>query len=188
MTLPEAGGHLPPARKRPILTTTLYLLRHAKSSWADVTVDDHDRPLRNKGCRRAARLAAWLEERSLGCDLVLCSTALRARQTLEIVRPVLGSPEVRFDDGIYRADARALVALLRLTPAAIGRVMVVGHDPVLQMTAQCLALSASGDTMDRLTRKYSTSAFAMLTFGSADWASLSRGMGHLELFHVPPDP
>ena len=174
--------------KRCALTTSLYLLRHAKSSWADVTIDDHDRPLRDKGRRRAARLAAWLEERSLGCDLVLCSTALRARQTLEIVRPVLGSPEVRFDDGIYRADARDLVALLRLTPAGIGRVMVVGHDPVLQMTAQCLALSASGDAMDRLTRKYSTSAFAMLTFGSADWTSLSRGIGHLELFHVPPDP
>ena len=103
------------------------------------------------------------------------------------MRPVLGNPEVRFDGGIYRADVGDFIALLQLTPSGIGRVMVVGHDPVLQVTAQSLALSARGGTMDRLSRMYSTSAFAMFTCGSAEWASLSRGMGHLELFHVPPD-
>ncbi len=120
---------------------------------------------------------ASLEERSPGCDLVLCSTALRARQALEIVRPVLGSPEVRFDDAICRADVGDLIALLQLTPSGTGRVMVVGYDPVLQMTVQSLALSASGEAMDRFTREYSTSAFAMLTYGSAEWASFSRGHG-----------
>ena len=120
---------------------------------------------------------ASLEERSPGCDLVLCSTALGARQALEIVRPVLGSPEVRFDNGIYRADVGDLIALLQHTPSGTGRVMVVGHDPVLQMTARSPALSASGDVMDRFTREYSTSALAMLTYGSAEWASFSRGHG-----------
>ncbi len=169
------------------MTTTLYLLRHAKSSWADVTVSDHDRPLRNRGRRRAALLAEWLEERSLGCDLVLCSTALRTRQTLEIVRPVLGSPDVRFEEALYHGDAAVLVALLRRTPAGFPRIMVVGHDPVLQLTARHLALGASGDAMDRLQRKYPTSGLAMLTFGSADWAALTQGMGYLEFFHVPEE-
>ncbi len=169
------------------MTTTLYLVRHAKSSWADVTISDHDRSLRNRGRRRAAGLAAWLEERSLGCDLVLCSTALRTRQTLEILLPVLGNADVRYEEGLYHGDARHLVSLLRRTPAAMERVMVVGHDPVLQMTAQYLAVTATGDAMDRLDRKFPTSALAMLTFGSAGWTALRQGMGHLEFFCIPPD-
>ena len=107
------------------MTISLYLVRHAKSSWADITVNDHDRPLRNRGRRRAARLAVWLEERSLGCDLVLCSTALRTRQTLEILLPVLGDAEVRYEEGLYHGDARHLVSLLRRTPSTMERVMVV---------------------------------------------------------------
>ncbi len=169
------------------MTTALYLVRHAKSSWADITVDDHDRPLRNRGRRRAARLAGWLEERSLGCDLVLCSTALRTRQTLEILLPVLADAEVRYEEDLYHGDARHLVSLLRRTPPAMERVMVVGHDPVLQMTAQYLAATATGDAMDRLDRKFPTSALAMLTFGSAGWAALRQHMGHLEFFCIPPD-
>ena len=66
--------------------------------------------------------------------------------------------------------------------------MVVGHDPVLQQTVLILAMTASGDAMDRVRRKFPTSALAMLTFGQAGWSSLARGIGHLELFHVPPDP
>ena len=169
------------------MTATLYLVRHAKSSWADITVDDHDRPLRNRGRRRAANLAAWLEERSLASDLVLCSTALRTRQTLDILLPVLGDADVRYEDGLYLGDARHLVSLLKKTPPALERVMVVGHDPVLQMTARYLAATATGDAMDRLDRKYPTSALAMLTFGSADWGGLRQHMGHLEFFFIPPD-
>ena len=70
---------------------SLMLLRHAKSSWADVAVEDHDRALQDKGRNRAANLARWLDDRGLGCDLELCSTALRTRQTLDIVLTVMGA-------------------------------------------------------------------------------------------------
>jgi phosphohistidine phosphatase len=169
------------------LSKTLMLLRHAKSSWADSTLEDHDRPIQDKGRGRAANLAAWLDDRGIGCDLVLCSTALRTRQTLEIVLPVLGNPEVRFEPAIYEADADALLALIQAIGEEHERVLLVGHDPGLQLLAAKLAMTATGDAMERLKRKYPTAAFALLSVGDANWAGLAAGMGHLALFQVPQD-
>lgn len=163
------------------------LLRHAKSSWADVTIEDHDRPLQVKGRGRAANLRRWLEDRGLGCDLVLCSTALRTRQTLDIVLPALGAPEVRYESSIYEAGPAELMALLHGLDDGVERALIVGHDPGLPLLASSLAMTATGDAMERLRRKYPTSAFAMLTFGEAGWAGLMPRMGHLVLFHVPAD-
>jgi len=169
------------------LAKTLMLLRHAKSSWADVTMEDHDRPLQDKGRRRAASLARWLDDRGLGCDLVLCSTALRTRQTLEIVLPVLGGPQVRYEPAIYEAGTDDLMGLLHGLDEAVERVLMVGHDPGMPLLAASLAMTATGDAMERLKRKYPTSAFAMLTFGDANWGGLAPRMGHLALFHIPAD-
>jgi len=163
------------------------LLRHAKSSWADATMDDHDRPIQDKGRGRVANLAAWLDDRAIGCDLVLCSTALRTRQTLDVVLPVLGKPEVRYEPSIYEADAQALLTLLRAVGEEHDRVLLIGHDPGLQLLAIQLAMTATGDALERLKRKYPTSAFSLLSIGEANWAALAPGMGHLAVFQVPQD-
>jgi phosphohistidine phosphatase SixA len=76
---------------------TLYLLRHAKSSWADPTLLDHERPLAPRGRRDAKRIATHLAQLGIEPELVLCSTAARTRETLELVRPALvasGGPEL----------------------------------------------------------------------------------------------
>ena len=163
------------------------LLRHAKSSWDDATLEDHDRPIQDKGRGRAANLASWMDDRGIGCDLVLCSTALRTRQTLEVVLPVLGGPQVRFEPSIYEADAQTLLALLNAVGEEFERVLVIGHDPGLQLLAIRLAMTATGDALERLKRKYPTSAFALLSMGEANWAALAPGMGHLAVFQVPSD-
>ncbi len=170
------------------MPNTLYLLRHAKSSWADATLDDHDRPLQARGRRRAGELRVWMEDRDIGCDLVLCSTALRARQTLDVVLPALGGPDVRHVPRIYGAGADGIIEMLKDADEGIERIMVVGHDPVLRQTAIALAMTANGDAMDRLKRKYPTAALAALTFGSAGWRALAPGVAHLELFFAPSDP
>jgi phosphohistidine phosphatase len=169
------------------VTRTLLLLRHAKSSWADATIEDHDRPLQDKGRRRAAALAEWMDDRGIGCDLVLCSTALRARQTLDVVLPVLGKPEVRFEPAIYEASPEALLGLVRELDDGIERTMLVGHDPGLQQLATLLAMTATGDALERLKRKFPTAALAMLSFGHAGWASVGPKVGHLDAFHVAGD-
>ena len=170
------------------MTTTLYLLRHAKSSWASAEVEDHDRELQDKGGARATALGEWIEDREFGCDLVLCSTATRARQTLDVILPALGSPEIRYAESLYESDASALIAMLKALGDGPDRVLVVGHDPILQPAATTLAMTANGDAMDRIKSTYPTCGFAMLSFGSSGWSSLAPGIGHLELFFVAPDP
>ncbi len=169
------------------MTKALYLLRHAKSSWADASLSDHDRPLQAKGQKRAGRLRDFLAENGIRADLVLCSSALRARQTYDIVAPALGDPELKVDERIYGADVDDALALLRAVDERYDNVMLVGHDPTLRLLALTLAMTATGDARDRIDRKFPTSGLATLTFGDASWGAVGKGVGHLEAFHVPED-
>ena len=169
------------------MSKTLYLLRHAKSSWADATVDDHDRPLQAKGERRAAAQRDHLIDRGIRADLVLCSTALRARETYDIVASALGEPEVRYKVKIYEADPRDIIEIVNHLDDNYDNVVIVGHDPTLQLLAATLAMTATGDAMERVRRKFPTCGLATLTFGDAGWSSVAKGVGHLEEFHVPQD-
>jgi phosphohistidine phosphatase SixA len=107
----------------------VYLLRHAKSSWKVRGVPDHDRPLAPRGRRAAKAIAGHLLEQGIEPELVLCSTALRARQTLERIEPVLGTPVVRFEPEFYRATAGTLLARLRAVDDAVDSLLLTGHNP-----------------------------------------------------------
>jgi phosphohistidine phosphatase len=169
------------------MSKILYVLRHAKSSWADATLDDHDRPLQEKGEKRASAQRRYMENHGIRADLVLCSTALRARQTYDIVAPALGSPQVRYEAGIYEAEPEDIVKMVNGLDNSYERVLVVGHDPTLHMLVRTLAMTATGDAMERLKRKFPTCGLVTLTFGDAGWTSVAKGVGHLEDFHVPHD-
>ena len=91
---------------------TLHLLRHAKSSWDDETLDDHERPLAPRGVRDARRMGAYLRDLPVQPQLVLCSSAVRTRQTLELIE-LDGDQDVQFEDGLYGASADALLGRLR---------------------------------------------------------------------------
>ena len=83
----------------------LWLLRHLKSSWDEPGLADHDRPLAPRGRKAGKRVRQWAAEHDVRPDLVLCSTAVRARATLDLVAPALGAPAVEFEDGLYHAWA-----------------------------------------------------------------------------------
>ncbi|HSG88539.1 MAG TPA: histidine phosphatase family protein [Pseudomonadales bacterium] len=111
---------------------TLMLLRHGKSSWKDDTVDDFDRPLAGRGKRDGATFGRRLARRLPAPDLVLCSTARRARDTLAFLIPELVDPAVvHYEDGLYLASADALLARLRALTGDPQRVLLVGHNPGL---------------------------------------------------------
>jgi len=118
---------------------TLYLLRHAKSSWDDPALADHDRPLAPRGLRNASALADHFRREELQPQLVLCSTALRARETLAILLPGLdGESELRLEDTLYGAGASELLARLHVVPETVGSVLVIGHNPGLESLAERL--------------------------------------------------
>jgi phosphohistidine phosphatase len=117
----------------------LHLLRHAKSSWKE-DVEDHERPLNKRG-REAARLVGQHLPGATGpVDLVLCSSAVRTRQTLELVLAKFpASPPCLFEEGLYLVDCRKLVDRLRQLDEGIGSVLLVGHNPGLHELAVTLA-------------------------------------------------
>src|SRR5215472_16839815 len=119
---------------------TVSLLRHAKSSWADPEKADFDRPLAARGEKAAPRMGAFLAEQRVIPELILCSTARRARATLDLVLPQLSArPEIVFEDELYHGGAPALLKRLRKVADSIHHVMIIGHNPALHAFALDLA-------------------------------------------------
>jgi phosphohistidine phosphatase len=163
---------------------TLYLLRHAKSSWADPTLSDHERPLAPRGKRDAKRIAKHLARLGVEPELVLCSSAERTRETLELLRPALGAtPTVRLEAELYAASLDRLLERIRAVPEAVASLMLIGHNPGLQQLA--LVLAATGAELERLESKFPTAALATLTLANATWSQLSQGDGVLAAYVVP---
>lgn len=142
------------------VTRRLHLLRHAKSAWDDPSLDDHDRPLATRGRVAAARLGSCAAEIGLHPDLVLCSTARRARETLELVVESLGEVEVAVDGAVYHATAAELASIVRRLPEERSEVLLVGHNPGLQDL--CLLLGAPSAERNRVSSKFPTCALATL--------------------------
>lgn len=118
---------------------TLLLLRHAKSSWKDADLDDHDRPLNKRGKRDARRIGQLLADENLLPDLIVASTATRARKTGEHVIAESGyRGETRFTGQLYMADADRLRGVLAALAEPLGRVLVIGHNPGLEELLEAL--------------------------------------------------
>jgi phosphohistidine phosphatase len=165
---------------------TLSLLRHAKSSWDDAALDDFDRPLARRGEAAAPRMGAFMAEQGLAPELILCSPAVRARQTLDLVLPHLaGGPTVDYEENFYLAAPSVLLARLHKVDAGIGHVLIIGHDPGIQALA--LELSGDGDPrlLHALAAKFPTAGLAVIRFKGRAWAKIARGTGRLELFAAP---
>jgi phosphohistidine phosphatase len=163
---------------------TLSLLRHAKSSWADPTLADRERPLAPRGRRDAKRVAKHLRRLGLDPELVLCSSAARARETLDLVRPALRTSRIALEEELYAASSHALLERLRLVPDTVASVMLIGHNPGIQELA--LALAAAGDDMESIQAKFPTGAFATLLL-QATWNRLAPADAILAAYVTPKD-
>ena len=161
----------------------LHLLRHAKSSWEDPSLRDHERPLAPRGRKAAKRIARWAQENDVRPELVASSSAVRARETLERVLPGLGKPEVRIEEELYAATAEALLERVRALPDEVEEAMLVGHNPGLGDLA--LLLAEPGDLRERAAEKVPTGALATLEADVARWSDLEPGGARLVAFVQP---
>ncbi len=165
---------------------TLSLLRHAKSNWGHPDLEDIDRPLDARGEKAAPRMGAFLLASGLVPDLILCSPALRTRQTLALAFTALPAPpEIIIDETLYEASTAALMATLRAVPAGKHHVMVIGHNPGLQLLALSLAGSGSTEAAHAIADKFPTCAVAVLTFNARSWRNIRPRSGHLVHFVTP---
>jgi len=148
----------------------LYILRHAKSSWEDETLEDFDRPLGRRGREAAAAMGTYLGVRNIRPALVLCSSARRTCETLERVQETLAATlPVRFERGLYLAEAAALLRRVRRLDDSLASVMLVGHNPGLHHL--CLLLAGDGDESLRrqLSLKFPTGSLAVIESDAERW-------------------
>lgn len=166
---------------------TLSLLRHAKSSWDDLDLDDFERPLAKRGVAAAPEMGRAMRELGLKPDVVLCSTAVRTRATLALVLLELGPPppHVEYDDGLYLASPAAMLARVRKVTDRFRHVMVVGHNPGTHALALELTGIAEREDMAELASKFPTAGFAQITFDADRWRDVKSGSGRLVVFLTP---
>jgi phosphohistidine phosphatase len=165
---------------------TLCLFRHAKSSWDDPTLADHERPLAPRGMRAAPVVADHLQTMEIVPQVVLCSSARRTVQTLELIRDAIPAEcDVHIEDGLYHGTVDALLGRLRDLPDSAHTVMLIGHNPELQELA--LLLTGSGAQSGLMARKFPTAAAATLDADIDHWSDLSTRCARLRWFVRPRD-
>jgi len=163
----------------------LYLLRHAKSSWKDADLADHDRPLAGRGRRAADAIADHMRDEAIAPELVLCSTARRARETYERIRPALGAAPVRYEPGLYGASATSLLERLRGLPDDVASVLLIGHNPAIEELA--LTIARPSPRRRDLEVKFPTGALATLAAPFPSWRSVDDESAELIGFVRPRD-
>ena len=164
---------------------TLHLLRHAKSSWDEPGVPDHDRSLAPRGHRATKLLAEHLRRERIAPALVLCSSAKRALQTLEGIAPGFDTVvQTQVERGLYGASEGELLERLHRIPDTEESVMLIGHNPAIHGLA--LSLAGGGPDPVGVEQKYPTGALATLTF-EGTWQQLEPGGAQLAAFVRPKD-
>ena len=178
---------VPPSNVGITTLKRICLLRHAKSSWDDVTLDDFQRPLNARGRKAAKRMARFLAERAIRPNVVLCSAALR-RATYDILEPALQGVPVSFEDGLYEAGRGDLLHRLQRLDGHLDSVLLIGHNPGLEKLALALA-GGRGKTvaLERLEQKYPTGALCVLESAVPHWPELDAGTCRLAEFVRPRD-
>lgn len=153
----------------------LVIVRHAKSAWPD-GVPDEKRPLNKRGRRDAPAVGRWLRKRIGRPAAVVCSPAARTRQTWELVADELGkAPDPVFDERVYEASAKKLLAVVRDLPDGTGPVILVGHNPGVADLVELLTSESPA---------MKTSAIAVLDVAGS-WAGVRPGGADLVAYATP---
>lgn len=165
---------------------TLILFRHAKSSWEDTKQTDHERPLNARGIAAAGEMGRVLVEHGLWPELIYCSTARRAVETLRLAiadgfhprsgQPV--SPEIRLRGDLYHATPAVLEHTVASVPADVSRVMFIGHNP---------GFEAYLEQVTEIPSRLPTASIAVIEWDTADWPAAARSRGRLKSLWLAKD-
>jgi phosphohistidine phosphatase len=154
----------------------LYLLRHAKSSWKDASLSDFERPLKRRGREAAQLVGERLAQEKLKNPVLICSPAVRTRETAELVlKSSKLRVEERWDERIYEASLRDLRQVVTEIPDDKKVVILVGHNPGFEELLAFL----TGES-----RRMPTAALAKIEF-EVSWKDIEARSGKLDWFTTP---
>ncbi len=156
---------------------TLLLLRHAKSSWKDPTLTDHDRPLNKRGRKAAPRMGGVIGDQDIVPDVILSSTARRARDTAERAAEAAGyEAEIELREELYHAAPGAYIEAISWLPDALTCVMCVGHNPGMEELVSSLA----GEY-----HRFPTAALAQFEIDTDSWREVASASSRLVSLWLP---
>ena len=151
---------------------TLFLLRHAKSSWTDPQLSDFDRPLNERGRRTAPLMGGVMRDREYRPEVIISSPARRANDTAMLVAGVLEQTEsIQFEAGLYEADPQTLLSVVRTINDDNSSAMLVGHNPGTEGFLRLL--TGKLEPMP-------TASLAVIELRIESWSDVSLGSGSLK--------
>ncbi len=152
---------------------TLYLFRHGKSDWSTSDESDHERPLAPRGIKAAARMGAWLAASDAPPELIVCSTALRTRETARLMLEAAGwDIPMAYAPELYETSGEAYLEVINALPKRVERAMLVGHEP---SCSGCAGLLIGGGGV-----RFATAAMARIDLADGDWEGVRSGQGELQ--------
>lgn len=158
---------------------TLYIVRHAKAEDRAIFMPDHDRQLTSDGITIAARMGRYLHGKAVLPDVIISSTAPRAKDTAIIMAEQIGydPAQIRLDERLFDGGPKAYLAALNALPASVQSAMIVGHNPDVSYLAEYLT--------HQPIRSMSKGAIISIVFDDVNWAEMSGRTGHVE-FDISP--
>ena len=158
---------------------TVYIVRHAKSSWEDITLSDHDRPLLPVGVARTRKVAEYLKKKKIYPDIMLSSSAVRALETARILAGVIGYPveKIIVEKRLYHASPDQIMEELFGLSDDLSSAMVFGHNPTLTYLANHFLKSG----IDNLP----TSGVVGIRFKTDRWEKLGEAKFKTKLIVFP---
>jgi len=158
---------------------TLYLVRHAKSSWKYSTLDDFERPLNKRGRKSAPFMGRILKKLKVAPDLIISSPANRAATTARIIADSIDYPleRIQYSETIYEFSENALIHFIRQIEDSVKTAMVVGHNPAITDLANTI-----GDTA---ISNIPTCGVFCVNLNISSWAAFGEHRGELNFFEFP---
>ncbi|MGH1350182.1 MAG: SixA phosphatase family protein [Methyloligellaceae bacterium] len=165
---------------------TLTLMRHANSGWGDEGQPDFDRTLDKRGRKDAPEMGAYMRQQNISPDLILCSAALRTRETYELLNTQANfSSEVRFMDELYLINEAQLMKLLYTFTDEFNHICVIAHNPGIHEMVVNLVSMGSMERLASLGSDFPTSSIVVFEFDIKCWSELMQRSGKVIAFSTP---
>ena len=158
---------------------TLYLVRHAKSSWKYPNLDDFERPLNKRGRKNAPFMGSVLKKLKVAPDLVISSPANRAAMTARIIAAAISYPleNILYSETIYEFSENVLIHVVKQIDDAVNKAMVVGHNPAINGLANYIG--------DQPISNIPTCGVFCVELDISSWAKIGEHCGKLKFFEFP---
>ena len=166
----------------------LYVMRHAKSSWDDLNLSDHERPLNSRGKKAAKKICEFFVKKKISFDLIVLSTSTRTKKTLKILQKKIDKPKkIIISKNLYLANENNIVLKIKEINENYKKVLLINHEPAITNLVNYLVKNKKNNLFKLINYKFPTAAFAKIVFDLNKWSLINYNTGILKNFIRPKD-